>query len=126
MFLNNIRRVCLMQYELDPCHFYTSPGLSWQALLKKTGVCLELLTDIDKVLFIEKGIRGGISQISNRYKKANNEFLSDYDSSKQNSYLFYIDANNLYRYAMSQSLPTGYFRFLEQNEINQFNVHTGG
>ena len=94
------RKVCLEQYELDPRHFYTNPGLSWQALLKRTGVCLELLTDIGQVLFIEKGIRGVISQISNRYKKANNEFLCNYDGSKQNSCLFYIDANDLYGYAM--------------------------
>jgi hypothetical protein len=118
------RKVCLKQYELDPCHFYTSPGLSWQALLKKSGICLELLTDIDQVLFIEKGIRGGISQISNRYKKANNEFVSEYDRHKPKSWLSYIDANNLYGWAMSQPLPSGYFRFLDENEIKKFNVHT--
>lgn len=96
-------------YGIDPCHFYTSPGLSWQAMLKMTGVTLELMTDIDQILFIEKGIRGGISQISNRYKKANNPYVEEYDHSKETSFLAYYDINNLYGLSLSDKLPVGFF-----------------
>ncbi|XP_052799072.1 uncharacterized protein LOC128230668 [Mya arenaria] len=85
-----------------------------------TEVTLELMTDIDQILFIEKGIRGGISQISNRYKKANNEYLNDYDPTKETSFLAYYYVNNLYGYSMSQQLPTGFFKFLEKEEIDTF------
>lgn len=99
--LESFRNLCLKQYEpcLDPCHFYTSSSLCWSACLKVTGVKLELLSDIDKVLMID-GIRGGVSQISNRYEKANNPFLQDYDPSLPNTYLMYLDARNLYGWAM--------------------------
>ena len=63
---------CLKSYGLDPCHYFSSPGLSWEAMLKMTGVKLEKISDIDKYLFIEKGLRGGISYIAKRYTKANN------------------------------------------------------
>ena len=79
------RKTCMGQYNLDPAHYYTSPGLSWDALLKKTGVELELLTDYDQHLFIEKGMRGGISMVSKRYARANNPLIEGYDSSKPNT-----------------------------------------
>ena len=63
---------CLKYYGLDPCHYFSSPGLSWDAMLKMTGIELEKISDIDKYLFIEKGLRGGISCIAKRYAKANN------------------------------------------------------
>ena len=88
-----------------------------------TGVNLELITDIDQLLFIEKEIRGGVSQISNRYKVANNPLLENYDPSKKNSFLQYLDANNLYGWAMSRMLPTGFFRFLNEDEISNFNLN---
>ena len=69
-------------YELDPCHYFSSPGLSWDAMLKMTGVKLENISDIDKYLFIEKGLRGGIFYIVKRYAKANNKYMNDYDSKK--------------------------------------------
>ncbi|XP_053380071.1 uncharacterized protein LOC128548718, partial [Mercenaria mercenaria] len=116
------RSMCMEQYGLDPCHFYTSPGLSWASCLKMTGVQLELMTDIDQVLFIEKGIRGGISQISNRYKQANNPLLSDYDSEKKLSHILYLDMCNLYGFAMQQPLPTSDFQFLKKREINQLDI----
>ena len=100
------RKTCLQQYGLDPAHYYTSPGLSWDALLKKTGVELELLTDYDQHLFTEKGMWGGISMVSKRYAKANNPMVEGYDSSKPKSHILYLDANNLYGWAMSQPLPT--------------------
>ena len=79
----NFRNTCLFQYKLDPAHYYSSPGMSWDALLKITGVELELLTDYDQHMFIEKGIRGGISMVSRRYAKANNPDIEGYDSKKQ-------------------------------------------
>ena len=107
------RKTCMGQYSLDPAHYYTSPGLSWDALLKKTGVELELLTDYDQHLFIEKGLRGGISMVSKRYARANNPLIEGYDSSKPNTHIFYLDANNLYGWAMSQPLPTGGFQWVD-------------
>ena len=107
------RKTCMGQYSLDPAHYYTSPGLSWDALLKKTGVELELLTDYDQHLFIEKGLRGGISMVSKRYAKANNPKVEGYNSSKPNTHILYLDANNLYGWAMSQPLPTGGFQWVD-------------
>ena len=79
----NFRNLCMEQYGLDPAHYYTSPGLSWDALLKKTGVDLELLTDLEMHLFIERGMRGGISMASKRYTKANNPLVDGYDPSRE-------------------------------------------
>ena len=97
-------------YKLDPAHYFTSPRMS---LLKKTGVEIELLTDYDQHVFVEKGIRGGISMSSKRFVKANNPMVSDYDSEKEKSYIMYLDANNLCGWAMSQPLPTGGFKWVE-------------
>jgi uncharacterized protein YeeX (DUF496 family) len=118
----SFRKLCIDQYELDPCHFYTSPGLSWSACLKMTNVRLELLSDIDQILMVEAGIRGGISQISNRYMKANNPYLPDYDSTLKKTYLQYLDANNLYGWAMVQPLPVDQFEFLEKRDIETFDI----
>ena len=65
----NIRDICIKNYKLDPAHYYTAPGLAWDAALKITKVKLELLPDTDMLLMVEKGIRGGVSMISNRYGK---------------------------------------------------------
>ena len=107
----NFRKLCLGQYGLDPAHYFTSPGLSWDALLKKTGVELELFTDLEKHLFVERGIRGRISMVSKRYAKANNPLVPDYDESKPKSYIMYLDANNLYGWAMSKPLPKSGFKW---------------
>jgi hypothetical protein len=107
------RQTSLRQYGLDPAHYYTSPGLSWDALLKKTGIQLELLTDYDQHLFIEKGLRGGISMVSKRYARANNPRVAGYDSTQARSHIMYLDANNLYGWAMSQPLPTGGFQWVQ-------------
>ena len=101
----NFRNLCMEQYGLDPAHYYTSPGLSWDALLKKTGVKLELLTDLEMHLCIERGMRGGISKASKRYAKANNPLIDGYHPSKEKKYIMYLDANNLYGWAMSKPLP---------------------
>ena len=113
----NFRSMCYKQYGLDPAHYYTSPGLSWDALLKKSKVKLELLTDYDMYLFVEKGLRGGISMSSKRYCKANNPMVSNFDPEKPTDYITYLDANNLYGWAMSQSLPTGGFEWVDPGAL---------
>lgn len=120
----NFRNLCLNTYGLDAAHFYTAPGLAWQAALKMTGVQLELLTDPDMHLFVEKGLRGGIAMISQRYANANNPYLSDYDPCQPSNYLMYLDANNLYGWAMSQSLPTHDFCWLTPDEMKMIDVHS--
>ena len=107
----NFRKLCLQQYGLDPAHYFTSPGLSWDALLKKTGEELELFTEVEMHMFVERGIRGGISMVSKRHAKANNPLVSGYDESKPNSYIMYLDANNLYGWAMSKPLPKSGFKW---------------
>ena len=118
----NFRKTCLEYYKLDPCHYFTSPGLSWDAMLKMTDIKLELITDVDMFQFIEKGLRGGISYIANRYGKANNKYMKDYKKDKPSKYIMYLDANNLYGWAMSQYLPTGGFKWLKQNKIDNLDL----
>ena len=118
----NFRRTCLEYYKLDSCHYFTSPGLSWDAMLKMTGIQLELMTDIDMFQFIEKGLRGGISYIANRYGKANNKYMKKYDEKKPSKYIFYLDANNLYGHSMSQYLPTGSFRWMTKKQIDKIDL----
>lgn len=112
------RKKSMQTYGLDPTHFLTLPGLAWEAALKLTKISLELLTDYTMLLMVEKGIRGGISQCILRYAEAKNEFtLSKEEFSKLSldeiCYLLYLDANNLYGLSMSESLPTGGFKFVE-------------
>ena len=109
--------VCLKKYELDPSHYITAPALSWDAMLKMTGVKLKLLTDSDMHLFFEEGIRGGISMITNRYAKANHKYVQGYDPEEESAYIQYLDANNLYGWAMSQPLPVGNFAWLNEDDI---------
>ena len=87
---------CLKFYGLDLCHYFSSPGLSWGAMLKMTGVKLEKISDIDKYLFIEKGLRGGISYIAKRYAKANNKYMNDYDPKKLSTFISSLDMKDLY------------------------------
>ena len=98
----NFRNMSLEIYELDPVYFVSAPGLAWQACLKNTKVKLELLTGYDMILMIKKGIRGGICQATHRYAKANNKYMKNYDKKNEPSYIEYLDANNLYGWAMSQ------------------------
>ena len=118
----NFRDVCLKNYGLDPVYYYTAPGLAWDAMLKMTKINLELLSNIDMLLMVEKGIRGGISIISNRYGKANNKYMKDFNKSEPSKYLMYVDANNLYGCAMSEKLPVHSFKWMSNKEIeNIFN-----
>ena len=108
------RKVCLDNYGLDPAHFYMAPGLVWKACLKKTKIRLELLLDPDMLLMFEQGIRGGITQSVHRWAKANNPYMgSEYAPREPTRYLQYLDANNLYGWAMSQPLPTGGFHWVD-------------
>ena len=100
---DNFRKTCLQYYKLDSYHYFTSPGLSWDAMMKVTGIKFKLMTDVDMFQFIEKGLRCGIFYIGNRHGGANNKNISGYDSSKPSKYVMYLDANNLYGYTMSQS-----------------------
>ena len=106
----NFRNSCLNNYELDPAHFVSLPGLAWQACLKKTNVELELITDYDMLLMIENGIRGGICHAIQRYAKANNKYMNDYKKNKGYFYIQYLDTNNLYGMAMSEKLPIKGFK----------------
>ena len=111
---------CLRFYKLDPCHYFSSPGLSWDAMLKLTGIELEKISDIDMYLFIEKGLRGGISYMAKRYAKANNKYINDYDPKKPSTFISYLDMNNLYGWAMSEYLPCGRFKWLKN--IDKFDI----
>ena len=111
MFFKKFIDSCLTFYGLDPCHYFSSPGLSWDVMLKMTGVKLEKISDID--LFIKKELKGGISYISKRYTKANNKYRNDYDSKKPSKVITYFDMNNLYGWAMSGYIPYGRFKWLK-------------
>ena len=121
------RDTCLKHYKLDPVHFYTSPGLAWKACLNHTGIKLEILTNPDMLLMFEQGIRGGITQAVRKYASANNKYMGDrFNPKSESSYLQYLDANNLYGWAMSQPLPTGGFKWVDvnPNEISELATRT--
>ena len=116
----NFRDLCLKIYGLDPVYYFTAPGLAWDACLKMTDIDLELLNDPNMLLMFEKGIRGGISIISNRYGEANNKYMGKgFNKNKPSKYLMYLDANNLYGCAMSMKLPTHGFKWLTGGEIEK-------
>ena len=113
------RKTAMKNYGLDPSNGYiTLPNYAWDVMLKMTKVNLEQLTDPDMYLMCEQGIRGGISMISHRYAKANNKYLDDYDDKLPNSYIIYLDANNLYGYAMIRKLPYGGFEWVNNVDVN--------
>ena len=117
----NFRNMSLEIYGLDPAYFVSALRLAWQACLKKAEVKLELLTDYDMLLMTEKGIRGGICQAVHRFAKTNNKYMRNYDKSIESSYIEYLDANNLYGWAMSQKLPVNDFKWVKQEELLKFN-----
>ena len=103
----------LKDYRLDLCHYSSSPGLSWDAMLKVTSIKLEKISDLDKYLFIGKGLRGGVSYIAKRYAKANNKYTENYDSKNPSTFISYLDMNNLYGWAMSEYLLYEEFEWLK-------------
>ena len=114
----NFRRMCRQNNGLDPANYYTAPGLSWDARMKHTGIKLKLLTCFPNAQ------RGSISSIGHqRYFKATNKYLPDYDPIKPSSFIMYLDANNLYGWAMSQPLQYAGFKWLSSTEIKQTQNH---
>ena len=118
-YLIIFRDMYLKEYELDPAHFLSLPGLAWQACLKKTNIELELLTDYDMLLLVEEGIRGGICHFIHRYAKTNNKYIKNSNNNEESSYIQYLDANNLYGWAMSKKLPVNGFKWTDNNIINE-------
>jgi len=112
----NFRGVCMENYELDPCWYCTAPGLAWDACLKKTGVQLELLSDIEMLLMIETGIRGGVSMIPTRFSKANNKHMKNFDPIQESKFIQYLDTNNLYGWA---PLPLN-FEWMTENDLSNW------
>ena len=122
----NFGDICLKNYGLDPVYYFTAPGLAWDACLKKTDIDLELLSNYNMLLMFEKGIRGGISIISNRYGEANNKYMGrGFNKNKPSKYLMYMDDNNLYGCGMSMKLPTHGFKWLTGGEMEKIyeNLH---
>ena len=126
----NFRDICIKNYNLDPAHYYTAPGLAWDAALKLIEVELELLSDMDMLLMVEKGIRGGVSMISNRYGKDNNKYMDkSFKDREPSKHITILDANNLYGWAMSEPLPTHDFKWMKPNDLEKLGksfVHSGG
>ena len=96
---------CLKYHGLYRCHYFSAPGLSWDATLKMTGVTLEEINDPDKYMFCEQGQRGGVSYINKRYSEAS-----------KNKHVLYLDMNNLYGNAMSQYLPYDNFKWVKNKD----------
>ena len=101
----SVRSTCPKVYNLDPAYFVSTSSLAFQAMLKVTKAEIETFTDIDMILMTEKGIRGGLTQVVKKHAVANNKYLHDYDSTKKSVFLQYLDANNLYGFAMCKKLP---------------------
>ncbi|XP_075158048.1 uncharacterized protein LOC142231318 [Haematobia irritans] len=116
----NFRRLCKSVHGLDPCQYFTAPGLSYDATLKlitANGFNLELITNVDMFNFIKRGIRGGITQCSKRYHKANNKYMKNFNPTIPSTYLMYFDVNNLYGWTMQQYLPYGNFKWIDEQSI---------
>ena len=105
----NFRYTPLKIDKLDPTYYLSAPGLSWQSCLKKAGVTLELLTDENIFLLYEKGIPGGMCNVVQKYAKANNKYMKNYDNTKNSLFIECIDVNNLYGWAMCKKLPIDNF-----------------
>ena len=118
----HFRHTTFDAHRLDCLHFFTLPSLAWNAALKHTEAEIDLITDPDMYLMIENSMRGGIAVISKRHARANNPYVEGYDESQPDSYITYLDANNLYGYAQSEPLPVGNFQFLSKEEISKFDM----
>ena len=120
----NFRQIIHQNYGLETCQFYSIASLSWSACQKTTKFELELLTDIEKYNYIESAIRGGLSVVSKRYSKSNNKYLKNYNPNDESVYLSYLDANNLYGYAMDSKLPISDFKWCSADEIHSIDWYS--
>ena len=118
--MTEFRKTCKKAYGLEAFHYYTSPGLALDAMLKYTEAKLDLISDPDMYLMIERGIRGGVSSIMKRHSEANHKYLDNYDPKKPDKYILYLDANNLYGWAMSKPQPNKNFRWMKENELKNW------
>ena len=122
----NFRNQCLNIYDLDPANFLTLPSLAWQACLKATNVQSDLLTDKEMLLMLENGVRGGITQVINKFSYANNKYMSDYDKNEDSSFLQYFDVISLHAWAMCQKPPVKNFncckdlKYINQKFIKKY------
>jgi hypothetical protein len=114
------RNECYSAYKLDPANYFSLPGYSWDCALKYSDVKLQLITDIDMYQMVEKGIRGGVCSISQRYSKSNNRYMKDYDPQQKTNTNIYMDANALYACAMCKYLPTSEFEWINVEDIPNF------
>ena len=117
----NFTSIGMHHYGLDPAWYFRAPGLAWNAALKIAKVQLELLSDPDMLLMIESDITGGFATISHRHAKANNECMrTEFDSAEESKFISYLDANNLYGWAMSNQLPTSGFEWMTDNDLDDW------
>ena len=121
-FSKKLEIIALWNYGLCPSHYLSAPALNWDEMINMTKVELELISELDMYIFFEKCMRGGVSYISNRYSKAN-KYLKSYDQKQESKHIIYLDANNLYCYAMSKFFPTSGFKWLDPKRF-ELNKHT--
>lgn len=113
------RDTCMREYELDPAHYISLPSLSFDAMLKCTQVQIELISNIDMFLWVEKSIRGGMCEVIQKYASSNNPYIPEtYDSSKPESYITCFDVNSLYSTSMSEKLPIGDYEFIKNIDLD--------
>ena len=116
----SFRDMALEHFKVDPCHYLTAPSMFYDAMLKMTGIELDLIHDREMSDFIERAKRRGVSTITHRLAQANNKYMGEvYDHNKPSSYILYPDATSLYSFPMLQPLPTGGFRWLKEYELEQ-------
>ena len=118
--MKNFRSKCLTSYKLDRVHYYTLPGFAWDACLLMTGSKLDVFSEEqnDMYLMSESGIRGGISFITHKYSKANHKYLKDdHNPNEPSKYIMYLDADNLYGWAMIQAFPTGNYKWVKSDQL---------
>ena len=118
-----LRNICKNHNGLDPAWYLSAPGLAWDATLEIRKVELEILSDPDMLLMDGSGIRGGIATISHRHAKATKEYMrAVFDPAEESKFISYLDANNLYGWAMSKQFPTSRFKWMSKNEHDDLKI----